>query len=215
MEKPYFIPMSAYAEDSFVEKRSKFTGHIWHVETAEQATAKIKEMREKYWDATHNCYAYILRDGNTMRYSDDGEPQGTAGMPMLDVLRHAGLVDVCCVVTRYFGGVLLGTGGLVRAYTEGTKIAIAASGICQMSQFAVLLIACPYNMFEQVKRVLLAQDCTIEDTEYGADITLTAYQPAGQIAALNLALAEISAGTVQAEEMETRFMGRAYQVAKD
>lgn len=208
MEKPYFIPFSEYAEDNFVEKRSKFTGRLWHVETPEQAVAKIKEMREKYWDATHHCYAYILREGNTMRYSDDGEPQGTAGMPMLDVLRHAQLTDVCCVVTRYFGGVLLGTGGLVRAYTEGTKIAIAASGICQMSQFAVLLVACPYGLFEQVKRVLAAQDCTIEDMEYGADVTLTIYQPMGHVDELNTALAELSAGTVQAELMETRFMGR-------
>ena len=114
-EKDYFVPFSDYAEDSFVEKRSKFTGRLWRVETAEEAVAKIKEMRETYWDATHNCYAYILREGNIMRYSDDGEPQGTAGMPMLEVLRHEGLVNVCCVVPRYFGGILLGTGGLVRA----------------------------------------------------------------------------------------------------
>lgn len=207
-EKDYFIPFEAYAEDSFVEKRSKFIGRLWRVETPEEATAKIKEMRETYWDGTHNCYAYILREGNLMRYSDDGEPQCTAGMPMLDVLRHEGLVNVCCVVTRYFGGILLGTGGLVRAYTKGAQIAVAAAGIQQMSRFSTLLIACPYNLLGVVQQVLPAHDCTIEDTDYGADVTLTVIQPVGGLDALNAALADATAGTVYAEEMEVAFRGR-------
>ena len=207
-EKDYFVPFSDYAEDSFVEKRSKFTGRLWRVETAEEAVARIKEMRETYWDATHNCYAYILREGNIMRYSDDGEPQGTAGMPMLEVLRHEGLVNVCCVVTRYFGGILLGTGGLVRAYTEGAKIAVAAAGVQRMSLYSVLLIACGYNQLGAVQQLLPRYDCRIEATDYGADVTLTVTQPAGRLDELNLALAEISAGTISAEEIETKFMGR-------
>ncbi len=207
-EKDYLVPYLDFAEDSFVEKRSKFYGRLWHVESAEEATARIKECREKYWDANHNCYAYILREGNTMRYSDDGEPGGTAGMPMLEVLRHEGLTDVCCVVTRYFGGVLLGTGGLVRAYTEGAKIAVAAAGVQRMSLYAVLLIACAYNQLGAVQQLLPKYDCQIEDTEYGADVTLTVTQPAGRLDELNTALAEISAGTVMAEEIETKFMGR-------
>ena len=207
-EKDYFVPFSDYAEDSFVDKRSKFTGRLWRVETAEEAVAKIKEMRETYWDATHNCYAYILREGNIMRYSDDGEPQGTAGMPMLEVLRHEGLVNVCCVVTRYFGGILLGTGGLVRAYTKGVQIAVAAAGVQQMSRFATLLIACPYNLLGTVQQVLPAHDCTVEDTDYGADVTLTVVQPVGGLDALNRALADATAGTVYAEPMDERFMGR-------
>lgn len=207
-EKDYFIPFEAYAEDSFVEKRSKFIGHLWRVETAEQATAKIKEMRETYWDATHNCYAYILREGNLMRYSDDGEPQGTAGMPMLDVLRHEGLVNVCCVVTRYFGGILLGTGGLVRAYTKGVQLAVAAAGVQQMSRFATLLIACPYHLLGVVQQILPEQDCTTEDIDYGADVTLTVVQPVGGLDALNRALADATAGTVYAEPMEVSFRGR-------
>lgn len=207
-EKDYFVPFSDYAEDSFVEKRSKFTGRLWRVETAEEAVAKIKEMRETYWDATHNCYAYILREGNIMRYSDDGEPQGTAGMPMLEVLRHEGLVNVCCVVTRYFGGILLGTGGLVRAYTKGVQNAVAAAGVQQMSRFATLLIACPYNLLGTVQQVLPAHDCTVEDTDYGADVTLTVVQPVGGLDALNRALADATAGTVYAEPMDERFMGR-------
>ena len=208
LEKDYLIPYLDFAEDSFVEKRSKFYGRLWHVESADEAVARIKECREKYWDATHNCYAYILREGNTMRYSDDGEPGGTAGMPMLEVLRHEGLVDVCCVVTRYFGGILLGTGGLVRAYTEGAKIAVAAAGVQRMSLYSVLLIACGYNQLGAVQQLLPRYDCRIEATDYGADVTLTVTQPAGHLDELNLALAEISAGTVSAEEIETRFMGR-------
>ena len=208
LEKDYLIPYLDFAEDSFVEKRSKFYGRLWHVESADEAVARIKECREKYWDATHNCYAYILREGNTMRYSDDGEPGGTAGMPMLEVLRHEGLVDVCCVVTRYFGGILLGTGGLVRAYTEGAKIAVAAAGVQRMSLYSVLLIACGYNQLGAVQQLLPRYDCRIEATDYGADVTLTVTPPAGHLDELNLALAAISAGTIAAEEIETKFMGR-------
>lgn len=208
MEQSYFVPFAEYGEDAFTEKRSKFTGRLWRVETPEEATAKIKAMREKYWDATHHCYAYILREGNLMRYSDDGEPQGTAGMPILEVLRHEKLVNVCCVVTRYFGGILLGAGGLVRAYTEGAKVAVAAAGVSEMSLFSVLLLACPYNLFGVVQQILPQHDCAVEETDYGADVTLTVTQPAGRLDALNTALADATAGRVAAEEIETRFMGR-------
>ena len=208
MASDYFVPYLDYGEDRFEEKRSKFTGRLWHVETPEQATAKIKEMRDTYWDATHHCYAYILREGNIMRYSDDGEPQGTAGMPILDVLRHENLVDVCCVVTRYFGGVLLGTGGLVRAYTQGAQIAVAAAGVQRMSLYTVALIACAYNQYDIITHLLPAHDCAVEQTDYGADVTLTVTMPAGTEDKLNAALAEVSAGQVYAEVIETRFMGR-------
>lgn len=208
MEMDYFVPFAAYGEDKFEEKRSKFTGRLWRVETAEEAVSRIKEMRETYWDATHNCYAYILREGNVMRYSDDGEPQGTAGMPILDVLRHEQLENCLCVVTRYFGGVLLGTGGLVRAYTKGAQIAVAAAGVQRMSLFSVALIACPYNLYEMVLHLLPDYDCAAEQTDFGADVTLTVTLPAGGEERLNAALAEATAGQVYAEVMETRFMGR-------
>ena len=194
MEKDYFVPFADYGEDKFEEKRSKFTGRLWHVETAEEAVAKIKEMRETYWDATHNCYAYILREGNVMRYSDDGEPQGTAGMPILEVLRHENLTDCVCVVTRYFGGILLGTGGLVRAYTQGAQVAVAAAGAQRMSLYTVALIACPYNLYEIILHLLPDHDCAVEETDYGADVTLTVTLPAGREDELNRALAEATAG---------------------
>ena len=208
MEKDYFVPFAAYGEDKLEEKRPKSTGRRWRAETAEEAVSRIKEMRETYWDATHNCYAYILREGNVMRYSDDGEPQGTAGMPILDVLRHEQLENCLCVVTRYFGGVLLGTGGLVRAYTKGAQIAAAAAGVQRMSLFSVALIACPYNLYEMVLHLLPDYDCAVEQTDFGADVTLTVTLPAGGEEQLNAALAEATAGQVYAEVMETRFMGR-------
>ncbi|MDE6746466.1 MAG: YigZ family protein, partial [Oscillospiraceae bacterium] len=115
------------ADASFTEKKSEFIGHIRHVETEEEAVDFINEIRASHRKAKHNVYAYILREGNTSRYSDDSEPQGTAGVPVLEVLRKEGLTDVCCVVTRYFGGILLGGGGLVRAYSHSAKIAVDAS----------------------------------------------------------------------------------------
>ena len=193
MEKDYFVPFADFGEDKFEEKRSKFTGRLWHVETAEQAVAKIKEMRETFWDATHNCYAYILREGNVMRYSDDGEPQDTAGMPILEVLRHENLTDCVCVVTRYFGGIL---------------VAVAAAGVQRMSLYTVALIACPYNLYDIVTHLLPEYDCAVEETDYGADVTLTVTLPAGGEDRLNAGLAEATAGTVYAEVMETKFMGR-------
>ena len=153
MEKDYFVPFADFGEDKFEEKRSKFTGRLWHVETAEDAVAKIKEMREKYWDATHNCYAYILRENNAARHSDDGEPGGTAGVPIYEVLRKEGLTDVCCVVTRYFGGVLLGAGGLVRAYTKGAKDAVDAAQIKCMAEAVKLAVTVDYGLYGRLAQV--------------------------------------------------------------
>ena len=129
-----------FAFDEFVEKKSRFIGHIAPVSTEEEAIAFINEMRAKYRDATHNVYAYSLRENQIKRASDDGEPQGTGGVPVLNVLNGNGLVDVCCVVTRYFGGTLLGVGGLVRAYAEGAKIAVAAADIKIMAESADLSV---------------------------------------------------------------------------
>ena len=113
MNTPDYDTVGGYAEASFIEKKSEFIGYITHAESDEEAVAFINEIRGRHRKATHNVYAYILRNGSITRYSDDGEPQGTAGVPVFEVLRKEGLTDVCCVVTRYFGGILLGGGGLV------------------------------------------------------------------------------------------------------
>lgn len=177
MEKDYFVPFADFGEDKFEEKRSKFTGRLWHVETAEQAVAKIKEMRETFWDATHNCYAYILREGNVMRYSDDGEPQGTAGIPMLEVFRRAGVTNVVCVVTRYFGGVLLGTGGLLRAYTAAAADALADAGISEVRRWLACEVSTPYALYEPVRAAVAALGGVVQETQYAAAVTVCALLP--------------------------------------
>ena len=133
----YLVPFED-AESEFTEKRSRFISHLWRVETEAEARARIEEMKKKYYDARHNCWCYLLKEGNIVRYSDDGEPQGTAGQPMLNVFQREEVANVCCVVTRYFGGVLLGAGGLTRAYTKGAKDALDAAGIARMSLWTVL-----------------------------------------------------------------------------
>ena len=122
----YRVPFEN-GESAFTEKRSRFISHIWRVETEAEARERIEEMKKRYYDARHNCWCYLLQEGGVVRYSDDGEPQGTAGQPMLNVFQRESVTNVCCVVTRYFGGVLLGAGGLTRAYTKGAKDALDAA----------------------------------------------------------------------------------------
>ncbi len=207
-ENSYLVPYEEHGTDRFEEKKSKFIGDIYRVETQEEAVARLNEVKAKYRDSKHHCYAYIIREGNYMRYSDDGEPQGTAGMPILEVLRHAGVTNAVCVVTRYFGGVLLGTGGLARAYTKGAQIALAAAGIAQMDRYSLMLLSCPYNMHDAIQKLLPEHDATVDDIEYGADVTLTVALPEGREDELNQALMDATAGTVTAEYVESRFMGR-------
>lgn len=202
----YRIPTKSGTSE-YVDKRSRFLGLVQPVGSEDEARAIIAACKKQYHDARHNCWCYLLRDG-TERYSDDGEPQGTAGMPILEVLRHENLTDCVCVVTRYFGGILLGTGGLVRAYTQGAQVAVAAAGVQRMSLYTVALIACPYNLYDIVTHLLPEYDCAVEETDYGADVTLTVTLPAGGEDRLNAGLAEATAGTVYAEVMETKFMGR-------
>ena len=127
----YYVPVDA-GEAEFTEKRSRFLGHVRRVETEAEARTFLDEMRKKYYDARHNCWCYVLREGGVVRYGDDGEPQGTAGQPMLNVFQREGVENVVCVVTRYFGGVLLGAGGLTRAYAKSAKDALDAAGKARM-----------------------------------------------------------------------------------
>ena len=207
MSDSYLLP-AGYGEGLYEDRKSKFIGEVFIAETPEQAVEQINAVRAKYRDARHHCYAYIIREGNYMRYSDDGEPQGTAGMPMLDVLRRENITNVCCVVTRYFGGVLLGTGGLVRAYTKSTQLALEQAGINRMSRYSVALITCPYALLGVVQNILPEHDCTTEDTEYGVDVTLTVTLPEGGEEALRTALCDATSAAVDLEVMESRFMGR-------
>lgn len=190
----YRIP-TQNAEDAFVEKRSRFIGHVFHTETEEEALALLKQTREQHWDANHNVYAYIIKDGPT-RYSDDSEPQGTAGMPVLEVLRREEVYNVLCVVTRYFGGVLLGAGGLVRAYAKAAKLGLDAAGLSMKRVWDSVEIPCPYNLFDRVKLELDGFEGLLQDTEYGADVTLHAMFPAARTADFLARLTGVTAGRV-------------------
>ena len=161
------------ASDEFTEKRSRFIGYVRPVQTAEEATAFVAEIQKKHWDAKHNVYAYILRDGNVKRYSDDGEPQGTAGVPTLDVLEKSGVTDVAVVVTRYFGGILLGGGGLVRAYSHAAHLALAAGEIITMGRCSILTVSVDYPFYAKLLPFLEKTAAKILDTDFSEKVRIT------------------------------------------
>ncbi len=204
----YLVP-TGYGEAEFTEKKSRFIGRIWCVETEQEALERIAEMKKKYADATHNCWAYVIRDG-AMRFSDDGEPGGTAGNPMMQVLQKEQLFNVVCVVTRYFGGILLGAGGLVRAYTKGAKIAIDAAGKSMKRVWSVLYIPCPYTFYERLKLEAAAFEAVISDTQFGAEVELEILVAEDKAQAFLDAVTEMTAGTV--EGLETAKQYRAFPV---
>lgn len=189
----YFVPAGS-GEAEFVEKRSSFLGHVRFVETEDAARDFINEMKKKHYDARHNCWCYIIR-GGAVRYSDDGEPQGTAGIPMLEVLKREGVTNVVCVVTRYFGGVLLGTGGLLRAYTKSAKDALDAAGICVVRRWVKAEIACSYAMLERLKTECTAIGGVVADIEYSADVCLKLLLPEDKADAFSQRTADVTAGT--------------------
>lgn len=171
MAKDYKTVLSN-AKDEFVEKRSRFIGYCKPVTCEQEAVDFINEKRSEHWNATHNVYAYSLREGNIKRYSDDGEPSGTAGMPCLDVIVKNEIYDVCVVVTRYFGGVLLGTGGLVRAYSHGAKIALDAAKIVMMQNCLVCSARCTYNRYGKVSALVTDNGGAVDDTVYEGDVLI-------------------------------------------
>ena len=189
----YFIP-TAPAEAELVEKRSRFIGQVKPVETEEEARAFVEQVKKKHYDARHNCWCYRLRDGGVERYSDDGEPQGTAGQPMLNVFQREEVTNVVCVVTRYFGGVLLGAGGLVRAYTQSAKDALDAAGISVVRRWVEAAVPCPYSFFDRVRLEVEAHGGVLGETEYAVDVTVHALLPEGQVEAFSARMTELTAG---------------------
>ena len=191
----YLVPFSD-AESEFTEKRSRFLSHLRRVETEEEARAFLTEMKKQYYDARHNCWCYLLRDGGAVRYSDDGEPQGTAGQPMLNVFQRRGVWNVCCVVTRYFGGVLLGAGGLTRAYTKGASDVLAAAGLARVTRWTLHELPCPYPLLERVKTELAAAGGVLRDVRYGETVTLLTAFPKEKAADFQARLTDLSAGAL-------------------
>ena len=202
--KEYLVP-TGDGEAQFIERRSRFIGHIFLTETEEEALARLKQMREQYWDATHNVYAYIIRDGAT-RFSDDGEPGGTAGMPIYDVLSKNGITDVVCVVTRYFGGILLGTGGLVHAYSKGASMALANAEIVNMEVADSLKISCDYTMYGIVNSVLPEFESIIRDTEFTDSVCIYLDVKTELTESLTAKLTDRCNGKVKIEKLKSGYV---------
>ena len=190
------------ASDEFVEKRSRFIGYCKPVKTEQEAIDFINEKRSEHWNATHNVYAYSLREGNIKRYSDDGEPSGTAGMPVLDVIVKNEIFDVVVVVTRYFGGVLLGTGGLVRAYSHGSKIAVEAAKPVIMQNCLVCEARCAYNQYGKVSSLIIGVGAAVDDTVYESDVLVKFHIKPDLLGTLNKKLADATSGGVTVEQKD-------------
>ena len=193
----YYIPAGP-GEASFVEKRSEFLGHVRMVETEEDAKAFVAQVKKEHYDARHNCWCYAIKDG-PVRYSDDGEPQGTAGVPMLEVFQRQNVTNFVCVVTRYFGGVLLGAGGLLRAYTKSAKDALDAAGIAVVRRWVEVRLPCSYSLLERLKKETEAMDGIVTDVEYGAGVTILALLPEENAPAYSARIFDVTSGTVTPE----------------
>ena len=192
-----YLTIAAEAQAEFIEKKSRFIGTIKPVTTEAEALELISSLRSTHWKASHNCYAYILREGNIQRYSDDGEPQGTAGVPMLEVLKREEMTDIVVVVTRYFGGTLLGAGGLVRAYSHSAKIALDAAKIIRMCQCVEFALELPYPQYESVSRMLEPYPMQLLDTGFADNVTLYVRMREDAYPAFNEKLTEFSAGRLE------------------
>ena len=189
----FYVPTGA-GEAEFVEKRSRFLSHIFLVNTEDEALARLKQMRETYWDATHNVYAYILKDTGIARFSDDGEPSGTAGMPVLEVIKREGLTGVCVVVTRYFGGILLGAGGLVRAYAKAAKLGIDKAGTARFTEHTKFSVNLSYSEYQKLSNDVSKYGCTVIDTEYAQDVGVTLSCSEANLEKFKAYAADITAG---------------------
>ena len=190
-------------EAKFVEKKSEFIGYLCPVQTEEQAIAFVEDIRSMHRKATHNCYAYILRENNTARHSDDGEPGGTAGVPIYEVLRKEGLTDVCCVVTRYFGGIMLGAGGLVRAYTRGAKDAVDCAKIKQMASAEKIEIAVDYSLYGKMPQLFVELDARVQEEIFADNVRLVVCIREEDSGKLHERLVDVCNGKVEINYIET------------
>lgn len=193
------------ASDFFIEKKSKFIGYAKPVKTQEDALEFISKIKSKHWDATHNVYAYVLRENNIQRYSDDGEPSGTAGVPVLDVMLKESLVDVCVVATRYFGGTLLGAGGLVRAYSHTSKIALEAAGIITMAQCSVMSAEVDYSFYDRLNILLSDSSAVILNTSFSDKVCVEFSVKENIVDLLNAKLIDVSNGKYALKFLRSEF----------
>ena len=204
--KPYKLPLKT-AKAEFIEKKSRFIGHIARVSSAEEALEFLRVIRSEHKDANHNVYAYRIKEGNIYRHSDDGEPSGTAGMPLLDVFLKQDIYDFCCVGTRYFGGIMLGGGGLIRAYSRTASIALEAAGIGIMREVTACRAVMPYSLYEQVKRLIAASGAHVDAEKFEVNVEMDISLPAEYVEELGAKITELTADSVRLE-----VLGSSYQV---
>ena len=194
MDERYLVPLK-FGQDEFTEKRSRFIGRVWRVSGEEEAMTHLSDIRALERDARHNVWAYMLHSG-AVRCSDDGEPQGTGGVPVLDTFRKRGITDFCCIVTRYFGGILLGTGGLVRAYSKAASMALDAAGTAQMRPLDRLCIDCSYGQYDKILKELLSAGCEEPEVQWLDKVTLATRIPTEKSAELILRISDLTSGAV-------------------
>ena len=200
-----YTTLAREASAEFTEKKSLFIGYAAPVRTEQDALDFIAKIRKKHSDATHNVYAYQLNGGGIARYSDDGEPQGTAGVPVLDIIKKSGADDVCVVVTRYFGGILLGAGGLVRAYAAGAKAAIDAAGIVTFENYTEFRLASGYSEYQKLEYELPRYHVKVDSTDFGGDVTLKLAIRAVDYESFAARVSELFAGRIKPEITGERF----------
>jgi len=200
--EPYKVPLHE-AGSEFTEKKSRFISSIAPVSNEEEARSFLESVRTKHRDANHNVYAYRIKENNISRFSDDGEPSGTAGMPLFEAFLKQEVYDFCCVATRYFGGILLGAGGLVRAYARCGAIALEASGVGFMRELTLCETTLPYSLFDVVKRLLLACGAGITNEDFGAAVTLSFSLPSEDLPELQKKVTELTAGSVRIDAAGT------------
>lgn len=199
--------VSGYATAEIVEKKSKFIGYISPADTEEAAWQFLELIRQKHRDATHNVYAYILKENNINKFSDDGEPAKTAGAPVLDVISGEGLTNVIIVVTRYFGGTLLGTGGLVKAYKQAAKAALDNTKIVTMTESVKGVMTLPYNLWGKIEKELELKNCITENVEFKEDVSVCFICRKNEFDNVKNSIKDISGGSVKVEEIDTLYYG--------
>ena len=200
-----YLTVKEENSDQFVEKKSRFIGTCRPVKTEEEALEFIARMKSRYWDASHNVYAYILRENGVQRFSDDGEPQGTACIPVMDTLKKAGVVDVAVVATRYFGGILLGGGGLIRAYSHTATIALAAARKVAMRECLLLELPCDYGFYGKAAGLIPECGGVVDDTQFLEQVTLRFHLEPQLLPALEKKLADSSSGRASVKQAGQRF----------
>lgn len=207
-QKNRYKTVSRESETLLVEKKSKFISHVMPVDNEPDALAYLNKIRSQYPDARHNVYAYVIDENNIFRYSDDGEPSGTAGMPVLDTIRKAGLVDVVVVVTRYFGGTLLGTGGLVHTYSASARQGLEASGIIVRMMCDVVSVSLDYNMAGKLQHKIASEGLLLEDTIYGENVELVICSPQEETERLISEITDLTNGRAQCTVTDRKYINQ-------